>query len=29
MLLYIAAFAGSFGLAAALGFLGGVILYGI
>lgn len=28
MLLYLAAFAGSFGLAAALGFLGGVILYG-
>jgi uncharacterized membrane protein len=29
MMLYVVAFAGSFGLAAALGFLGGVILYGI
>lgn len=29
MLLYIAAFVGSFALAAVLGFLGGVILYGI
>lgn len=28
MMLYVAAFVGSFGLAAALGFLGGVILYG-
>jgi uncharacterized membrane protein len=28
MVLYVAAFVGSFGLAAALGFLGGVILYG-
>ena len=29
MVIYVAAFAGSFLLAAALGFLGGVILYGI
>jgi uncharacterized membrane protein len=28
MVLYLAAFVGSFGLAATLGFLGGVILYG-
>ena len=27
--LYLAAFAGSFGLAVTLGFIGGVILYGI
>ena len=29
MVLYVAAVVGSFGLAAVLGFLGGVILYGV